>query len=76
MLLAQELARAMRASLGADGVNILNASGRGSQQSVPHLHFHVVPRWDDDGLDAWPSTASQHVLEDRWLDALRTTLDS
>ena len=35
-----------RAALGAEGVNILNASGPGSEQSVPHLHFHVIPRWE------------------------------
>ena len=39
--------------LGATGVNILNASGKDAQQSVFHLHFHVVPRFENDGLDLW-----------------------
>src|SRR5699024_1635363 len=56
MLLAQEIARAMEATLDARGVNILSASGPGSDQSVPHLHLHVIPRWQGAGLDAWPST--------------------
>ncbi|MFB6612995.1 HIT family protein [Streptomyces sp. NPDC056367] len=38
----------MRTALDASGVNILSASGPGSEQPVPHLHFHVVPRWPDD----------------------------
>ncbi|MBP9711552.1 MAG: HIT domain-containing protein [Candidatus Pacebacteria bacterium] len=38
---------------GATGVNILNASGKDAQQSVNHLHFHVVPRFPNDGLDMW-----------------------
>jgi histidine triad (HIT) family protein len=37
----------------ATGVNLLNASGKDAQQSVPHLHFHVVPRYPNDGLDMW-----------------------
>ncbi len=38
---------------GATGVNLLNASGKDAQQSVFHLHFHVVPRYPRDGLDMW-----------------------
>lgn len=37
----------------ATGINILNASGKDAQQSVPHLHFHLVPRYPNDGLDMW-----------------------
>ncbi len=53
--LIRRVSRAMMEQLGATGVNALNASGPGSGQSVPHLHFHVVPRWPDDGADMWPS---------------------
>ncbi|MDE7215748.1 MAG: HIT family protein [Clostridia bacterium] len=38
---------------GFDGVNILNASGASAQQSVFHLHFHIVPRKNEDGIDIW-----------------------
>ncbi|MGY5048470.1 HIT family protein [Streptomyces sp. 900105755] len=58
--LVQRLARAMRVGLNATGVNVLNASGPGSEQSVRHLHFHVVPRWSDDGISTWPTGQSQH----------------
>lgn len=33
---------------GYDGVNILSASGKTAQQSVPHLHFHILPRKQGD----------------------------
>ncbi len=39
---------------GFEGVNILNASGESAQQSVFHLHFHIIPRKNDDGIDIWP----------------------
>ncbi|MFE0772822.1 HIT family protein [Streptomyces sp. NPDC058861] len=48
--LVQRVAEAARTALNPSGVNILSASGPGSEQSVPHLHFHVVPRWVDDGI--------------------------
>ncbi|WP_406409226.1 HIT family protein [Streptomyces sp. NBC_01643] len=52
----------MRTALKAGGVNILSASGPGSEQSVPHLHFHVVPRWADDGFSTWPTEQSQRRM--------------
>lgn len=46
--LVRRVSRAMVRALGATGVVVLNASGPNSGQTVPHLHVHVVPRWDDD----------------------------
>ena len=39
---------------GYDGVNIFNASGASAEQSVFHLHFHVIPRKSGDGMRMWP----------------------
>ena len=39
---------------GFEGVNVLNASGESAQQSVFHLHFHIIPRRAGDGIDIWP----------------------
>ena len=51
--------------LGYDGVNILNASGQAAEQSVFHLHFHIIPRKDDDGMHTWPTLpGSKHSLEE------------
>lgn len=63
MALVRRVADAMRSALGAEGVNILNASGPSSEQSVPHLHFHVIPRWADDNFSTWPTSTSQHRVE-------------
>ncbi|MFI4913052.1 MAG: HIT family protein [Sedimentisphaeraceae bacterium JB056] len=41
---------------GADGYNILCNSGKASGQEVPHLHFHIIPRFEGDGVLAnWPA---------------------
>lgn len=39
---------------GFDGVNVLNANNECAGQSVFHLHFHIMPRKIDDGIDMWP----------------------
>ena len=46
---------------GFDGVNVLNASGESAQQSVFHLHFHIVPRKEGDGLNMWPLDSKQEL---------------
>jgi histidine triad (HIT) family protein len=44
-----------RERVGATGVNILNASGVDAEQSVFHFHFHLLPRFANDGYRTWPS---------------------
>jgi histidine triad (HIT) family protein len=43
-----------RERVGATGVNILNASGIDAEQSVFHFHFHLFPRFANDGYRTWP----------------------
>jgi histidine triad (HIT) family protein len=45
----RRVARAQIEGLGADGVNVSQANGRVAGQVVPHIHFHVIPRFEKDG---------------------------
>jgi histidine triad (HIT) family protein len=47
---AQRLAARARDRLGADGVNLLNSTGRAAWQTVFHFHVHVIPRYENDPL--------------------------
>lgn len=46
----RRVARAQVKALQADGVNVHQSNGRVAGQVIPHLHFHVVPRFEGDGL--------------------------
>jgi len=41
----QRVARAVRAALKPDGVLVMQFNGQASGQTIYHLHFHVIPRW-------------------------------
>jgi len=43
-------AMAIKEALNADGATVLQLNGKASDQVVPHLHVHVIPRWNNDGL--------------------------
>jgi len=44
------LARAVMAATGAAGLNLYQTNGAAAGQVVPHVHFHLIPRRQDDGL--------------------------
>ena len=39
---------------GFEGINVLNASGESAEQSVFHLHFHLLPRRSKDKQHVFP----------------------
>lgn len=59
ILATQSVAAALTSGLGADGINITQANGRVAGQVVPHVHFHVIPRFDDDG-HSWNWTPGEY----------------
>ncbi len=42
----QRVARAVRAALKPDGLVITQFNGTPAGQTVFHLHFHIIPRWE------------------------------
>ena len=50
---AQRVGKAAMAELGAPGFNIAVNNGRAAGQLVDHMHLHVIPRYEGDGLELW-----------------------
>jgi len=50
MAAAQKIAKHFVDNCGFTGVNVLNNSGVDADQSVMHLHIHILPRKNNDGV--------------------------
>ena len=51
---ATRVARALKAGLGCEGVNLVQSNEAAAGQDVFHFHLHVRPRWrGDDVVLAW-----------------------
>jgi histidine triad (HIT) family protein len=69
MKLVPKLGAAMAKQVGAGGWNFLQNNGAVAGQVVEHVHFHIIPRHDDDQLGyRWPAgsldTADAQVIID------------
>ena len=49
---------------GYDGVNILNNNNPAGDQSIMHLHVHIIPRKENDNLSIFPSNEMSMNLEE------------
>lgn len=52
ILAVQKIAQAVKKAFDADGITVLQFNEPAGGQTVYHLHFHVIPRFD--GIDLKP----------------------
>ncbi|MCP4643193.1 MAG: HIT family protein [bacterium] len=72
------MATAVRAAFEPDGMNIHQSNGVAAGQEVMHVHFHIMPRYHNDGLYAiykeHPKPQPRETLDDL-ATQIRATLD-
>src|SRR3954467_10838858 len=52
---AAKVARAIRGAFAPQGLSLYQANGAAAGQTVLHLHIHLVPRYEGDGMAlTWP----------------------
>lgn len=50
IVLVKKLANKIKIATNASGINILNNNGITAGQSVNHVHYHIIPRYENDDL--------------------------
>lgn len=69
---AQKVARACMTGTGASGCNISTNNGATAGQSVFHLHWHIIPRFEGDGLVMWPQAPYKEGEADQVAEQIRS----
>ncbi len=54
----QHVGRSLMESLSADGLNVLQNNYAASGQEVGHVHWHLIPRKNNDGVQLWTKKPS------------------
>jgi histidine triad (HIT) family protein len=64
----------MTAGLRVKGYSVFLDNKSAANQHVPHVHFHVVPRAEGDGLGRWPQGGYQEGEAEEYLNKLTKQL--
>lgn len=57
-----DVANAIQRALKPEGLNLIQSNGDAASQSVFHVHFHLVPRWEGDAMgEIWPPSPAMSV---------------
>ncbi|MBU6372834.1 MAG: HIT family protein [Alphaproteobacteria bacterium] len=59
----QRVAQAVTTALSPDGVVVLQFNGAPAGQTVFHLHFHVIPRWEGEAMKGHGAAPKADVAE-------------
>ena len=67
-----KVARAVRRVYAPEGLSIWQSNGPAAFQEVPHVHWHVLPRYNDDGLLAvYPKELADRARREYSLQSLQ-----
>jgi histidine triad (HIT) family protein len=71
------VARAVRTAFQPQGVTLFQANGKAALQTVFHFHLHVLPRWENDGMElAWPAKNPPRKTLEEYAAKIRAELGS
>ncbi len=71
------LCRAVMQATGAEAYNVLQNNGSAAHQAVPHVHFHIIPKYSDAGLQmSWAAGTLDDAGAKRLAVQMRTSLDA
>ena len=68
----RKLVPAIKQTVNADGINVMSSNGKAAGQVIMHSHIHIIPRFENDGLNHWP----QGKYEDKEADNIKEKIVS
>lgn len=69
--IAKQVALAVRKTVEADGISIIQQNGEAADQEIPHLHVHIIPRFKGQKMPSFAKTSEE---EKEKLDEIATRI--
>lgn len=70
----KKIGKAIMDGLGVKGYSVFLDNKSAANQHVPHVHFHVVPRVEGDGLERWPQSGYSEGEAEKCLEKIKEKL--
>ena len=70
----QRVANGVRTAMNVEAFNLVQNNGPAAGQAIPHLHIHVIPRFEKDGLAL--GVFRQGKYEDNEISSVRDSIKS
>ena len=66
----KKVGAAVMKATGATGFNVMQNNGLSAGQTMFHIHWHIIPRFDGDGLGVWeqgkyPDAEAMQAMADK-----------
>jgi histidine triad (HIT) family protein len=74
--ITQKIAAAAKQAFQADGVTLMQFNGAAAGQTVPHIHFHVIPRYAGKALQSHARSMADNQLLAQHATQLRSVIQS
>ena len=71
IVVVKKIGERLKARLNLEGYNVILNNGATAGQTVPHLHFHLIPRHRDDGYPAWSHVDYESGEAEKMLEILK-----
>ncbi|MFA6296239.1 MAG: HIT family protein [Patescibacteria group bacterium] len=63
IVVSKKVGKAIMKGLKVKGFNLSTSNGRVAGQKIDHVHFHLIPRFANDGLKLWPQRQGYRATE-------------
>ena len=70
----KKISKAVLKAVNAGSFNLGVNDGRAAGQLVPHAHFHIMPRFEGDGLKHWPGKSYEEGEAEKIAENIRKNI--
>ncbi|MCK5416757.1 HIT family protein [Candidatus Parcubacteria bacterium] len=72
----KKIGKAVMKGLNVKGYSVFLDNKSAANQHVPHVHFHLVPRAEGDGLERWPQSGYDEGEAENCLNKIKLKLNT